>query len=1357
MSAFKTLVERAKTLITEYKSKRSDPGFSPKPYQDRAVKLIKDHETTKKPTDCDHLISTFKALVADNLLVGDDLESTTYKIVNRCIRHQSEERIDYALDILVGIISQDPAKNLLFIIISKHYKEKFHTKIKPAIAKIESHDDGLSVKNRLAFLIVTSARGKDKSEKKQEIKTVNALTRLITATPRKHKKNPGDESANSTQSQPAADASFNSHLTVLSKFKLHMIEIIGLINNIADIAIIHKLKAWFIQNPVQKSKIILEICCLLHQHQQLDKDCLLLFHNALNGLYLDHSKHWKIHEIFQEACTRADNQELYKQFEERKNQSHAMEIDEIESSADENDRPSASENLQGSLQSAKNYVEGLLQRALDNDLEAYNELKQLYDYQIGSGKKMTLLVIPEICLALAKAIETKPQSFQSDVTPDELRTQAKDLFERFLKGSIEREGLLVDIAQLIYDGEILGKNLFLARHLLESCKEGDEGRFKLTDFGKILLAKMCFNREGGLEELDKTISLLDSVTPEVLHNSPEALYILGECYFVKKRLGMPCNSPVDLWRHAASLKHPMAEIADKILTRFEFSFFQKDPITSNAPTEQGLAPIEDDLGNPDSDYEDDAHYRGSDSTTTADRDLTIDIITRVRDKTLGKLSEITAKNETELSQVKQNNTKKGAPKKKQKQETHASNLEKKILEDYADIVNDYNPVVRSAAKNISNALRPDYEALVHHAAKGELFKHLSRTDISYQLSQLRGMHCFNHLWPEAKVREFKRQVLAANHPLKKHPVYSAAVKEIAGVDSYYPGEHDIEAHLRLQQAARLLRHQMSNMKRATGEYVNHPSVTKTVPRIFGDRLLQAQQFYTAYYTKFKDDYLPAAAGQLAHKTLKTTQVPFVSTADIQSIHAVRYAVGDKVYGFDSNTKRSPDYDNNLEPKHRYVGFVYLSIHPVEDYHPETHHHVPSLAQDNFITILSHILYERENTFFSDMAANRIRHIQAIKFPSFSREFIKIMEHKYGLDNALFTAFKRAFEQSKDSPTQRGLIVMLLGEHMAAYHSMYLHHKARQKITADNVNSDSKKAVMLYRTQHGGFSAKNSRFFTPWPTGNEDRKRYKRVTHRIATFNTRLPNIPSGDESSEESADESDLAISAAKRSRPHNFIRGELSGDPIVFEVHPTGGNNNCGFYGLPIPYDREGVVKLLLDNSKSDELREKIAHEILSLLFSNVLSEEDYPSLSDYNSIAEAYAHPDEQADYDSARAKFLALATEVSIFAQFVTSYIGGRGEISFTVTGDTLYDGHSLLDAIVDLLELHLVIWQRGVENTEHCVTVYNRGDGGQIHHLLHTRGLDTHFELLSVRPKNQLQFDDAELEAEELSSTHKKACY
>jgi hypothetical protein len=82
--------------------------------------------------------------------------------------------------------------------------------------------------------------------------------------------------------------------------------------------------------------------------------------------------------------------------------------------------------------------------------------------------------------------------------------------------------------------------------------------------------------------------------------------------------------------------------------------------------------------------------------------------------------------------------------------------------------------------------------------------------------------------------------------------------------------------------------------------------------------------------------------------------------------------------------------------------------------------------------------------------------------------------------------------------------------------------------------------------------------------------------------------------------------------------------------------------------------------------------------------------------------------------------------------------------------------LLDAIVDLLGLHLVIWQRHPRNDEQGVVVYDRGEGGQIHHLLHARGLDTHFELLSIVPMRQLPFDEIDPEADDLSSALKRTC-
>ncbi len=128
MSSFDTLEKRATELIDEYKSNQEDKDFSLTSYQQRAAKLIKDHEITKKSSDCDALINTFKALMAENLLVDADLRNSTYILVKRCIKNPNDERLAYVLAILLDQISFEEAKQLLFTFIAKCYRDKLDSK-----------------------------------------------------------------------------------------------------------------------------------------------------------------------------------------------------------------------------------------------------------------------------------------------------------------------------------------------------------------------------------------------------------------------------------------------------------------------------------------------------------------------------------------------------------------------------------------------------------------------------------------------------------------------------------------------------------------------------------------------------------------------------------------------------------------------------------------------------------------------------------------------------------------------------------------------------------------------------------------------------------------------------------------------------------------------------------------------------------------------------------------------------------------------------------------------------------------------------------------------------------------------------
>jgi CheY-like chemotaxis protein len=81
-------------------------------------------------------------------------------------------------------------------------------------------------------------------------------------------------------------------------------------------------------------------------------------------------------------------------------------------------------------------------------------------------------------------------------------------------------------------------------------------------------------------------------------------------------------------------------------------------------------------------------------------------------------------------------------------------------------------------------------------------------------------------------------------------------------------------------------------------------------------------------------------------------------------------------------------------------------------------------------------------------------------------------------------------------------------------------------------------------------------------------------------------------------------------------VVGSYQGNDIVFDVFHTKADGSCGFYCLPIPYDRSGVVLLLKGHLNNAHIRALIAVEIMESLKLNYLPASFYhsfPQLSEF------------------------------------------------------------------------------------------------------------------------------------------------
>jgi hypothetical protein len=247
-------------------------------------------------------------------------------------------------------------------------------------------------------------------------------------------------------------------------------------------------------------------------------------------------------------------------------------------------------------------------------------------------------------------------------------------------------------------------------------------------------------------------------------------------------------------------------------------------------------------------------------------------------------------------------------------------------------------------------------------------------------------------------------------------------------------------------------------------------------------------------------------------------------------------------------------------------------------------------------------------------------------------------------------------------------------------------------------------------------------------------------------------------------------------------VTGNFNGEELVFNVYCTGGGGHCGFYSLPIPYDRAGVVALLSSNSGNPRTRELVMPEIIEVLKSGHLPQvmlDGYPQFAEFTAYQNAMdqkqaalltsildnidpdrnlipdrqfekvmeylrtsIHPDAktqlsrmiefQTQYHVKLNEFRIFSQSEEIFKLFVEHYIGGEGQLSFSIGGIDFTRETSFLDAVIELMDppISLYIWETISDNPNRVKNIYR---GGRMDapptHIYHERGRETHFALMS----------------------------
>lgn len=247
---------------------------------------------------------------------------------------------------------------------------------------------------------------------------------------------------------------------------------------------------------------------------------------------------------------------------------------------------------------------------------------------------------------------------------------------------------------------------------------------------------------------------------------------------------------------------------------------------------------------------------------------------------------------------------------------------------------------------------------------------------------------------------------------------------------------------------------------------------------------------------------------------------------------------------------------------------------------------------------------------------------------------------------------------------------------------------------------------------------------------------------------------------------------------PAQYFEATLAGDGITFEAHGTSGQgNSCGYYALPIPYDRAGAKQLLLDAQHDHAVRALVVPEIRDAVLAQQLPTTfprrewyvqwrlEYINLSaDIDTVnrdavnwLETNGHtlPAERtpenilprlagltpapAQYEQLRQAMETLASHettlqvdtntIATYVNFIEHDVDSGGQLGFYAN----INQTSIIDALAQLAHLRVHIWQTDPQDAGRVRLVREAGPvDGTVTHLHHAPGLSTHFQLMSVRP-------------------------
>lgn len=344
----------------------------------------------------------------------------------------------------------------------------------------------------------------------------------------------------------------------------------------------------------------------------------------------------------------------------------------------------------------------------------------------------------------------------------------------------------------------------------------------------------------------------------------------------------------------------------------------------------------------------------------------------------------------------------------------------------------------------------DIEVINHKGLNNSLHKISKKFFFAFY----RGIHYDIKRW-SSKERRAHRNFNELGRAL-----FSPAVYDLCGLQATrdYNVPTDGAKYQKLLKTAELLHHQMKTLdKLGVVRLEGNGHVESLIGKkgiAYRSPMAAIAEFYSSSYKnyhkalkliskKIKSEEVFEHPLDVAFLFAKSKETPVVSTGMTPRAGGL-YAVGDKFYQGQKNTRLRPRWWKGGKAERPYSGKMYTLILTIEDLLKLNPVHVSSLQDAGEIAVPENVLPEDEATFYSYIPARYLIYQKKVRYPSFNRDHSDLFFLKYGLSRSQFEKYRKRLLESQPHSQRNRKAKRDLANHIADHTHVSLVEDAKIK-------------------------------------------------------------------------------------------------------------------------------------------------------------------------------------------------------------------------------------------------------------------------------------------------------------------------